>query len=219
MIYNIVAMQMLMSYWKTMSSRTCRPVLPKGSPHGYRTILPKPIPTDRTVESEMFSSESVLGCPHLASFEGSTASCTPVMSNLSVPANPLPPPGHNDEFKTAEIDFCAQLGSLPEYEVVSPAKAAVPTSRHSSPRSIYWWERTVTRLRSQVDTLNQRLLTQDALVFQWNAEWIQLCEENRTLRTDVKALRNARDLLLQEVSLELLRLDRMLMQHSERIGP
>ena len=139
------------------------------------------------------------------------------MSNLPVPA-PLPPPGHNDP-KTAEINSCAQLGALPENEVVTPAKAVDPTSRHSSPRSIYWWERTVTRLRSQVDTLNERLLTQDALVFQWNAEWIQLCEENRTLRTDVKALRNARDLLLQEVSRELLRLDRVLMQHSERIAP
>jgi hypothetical protein len=57
----------------------------------------------------------------------------------------------------------------------------------------------VNRLKAQNETLNQRLLTQDAILFQRNAEWIQLCEENRTLRSDIKILRHARDVLLQEV--------------------
>ena len=129
-----------------MTCGTCQPVLPKRSPYDYRPILSKPLPTDGSVESEWFSSEAILGSPHLASFEESIAYPTPVMSNLPVPANPLPPPGHDDEFKIAKINSCAQLRALPESEVASPVKALDPTSRHSSPRSVYLWERSLSRL-------------------------------------------------------------------------
>ena len=68
------------------------------------------------------------------------------MSNLPVPANPLPPQGHDGEYKTAKINSCAQLEALSESEVASPVKALDPTSRHSSPRSIYLWEMSLSRL-------------------------------------------------------------------------
>ena len=51
--------------------------------------------------------------------------------------NSLLPPGHNDEYMTAKINSCAQLGALPESEVASTAEAFDPTSRLSSPRSIH----------------------------------------------------------------------------------
>ena len=51
------------------------------------------------------------------------------MSNLPVTADSLLPPGHNDEYKTAKINSCAQLEALPESEVASPAKALDLISR------------------------------------------------------------------------------------------
>ena len=64
-------------------------------------------------------------------------------------------------------------------------------------------EREVRSLKTENDRLNSTLRAHDAMLFQRNAEWLQLCEENRALRTDLKSLESARELLLREVSVRL----------------
>ena len=61
-------------------------------------------------------------------------------------------------------------------------------------------ERALNNLKAENECLNNTLRSHDFILFQRNAEWLQLCEENRTLRTDLKSLQSTHELLLREVS-------------------
>jgi hypothetical protein len=184
-----------------MSVDGYRPILPKSLASGYRPILPKEILDRSTAEPKVGEPNAMPIHPHL---RGSVA---PVQESVQ-----LTPP---DEFdfdlltSTSDVGFTKAVGdhfdSAPlsdnqRHDATTTPLKDVPRPPRSSPRSIYWWERTVRRLKAQNETQAQVLQTRDAMLSQLNAEWIQLCEENRTLRTDIKIMRNARDLLLQEVS-------------------
>ena len=185
-------------------------LLSKGLASGYRPILPKIARKRSAAEPLIPEPISAAANPHLDIVDIVDQPSIPPMFDLAQIHPPRPDaslvPGF-DFPELPETQSSMQTFLLSDFE--TPAADQVTdvvqaSQRSSSPRSIYWWERTVKRLKSQNEALNQRLLTQETLLFQRNAEYIQMCEENRTLQTDVKVLRSARDLLLQEVSLFLL---------------
>jgi hypothetical protein len=168
---------------------------------GYRTILPKVSSEHSTIEPLVAEPNTFPIHPHLHRFEEPNSQRTPDMFDLELQSGPDSTPACDVDFAESGVGsdhYAPETLNLPEFHHHEAPKAPAIV-RRSSPRSIYWWERTVNRLKAQNETLNRRLLTQDAILFQRNAEWIQLCEENRTLRTDIKILRHARDALLQEV--------------------
>ena len=182
-----------------MSHDGYRSILPKGLAAGHRPILSKGLLDRSTAEPKVAEPNAMPIHPHLrgseASGHGSVQLTPPDEFDLDLLAN------------TGDVGFTKVVGDyvdfapLPDNHRQAATTPVNDASRgpRSSPRSIYWWERTVRRLKAQNEVQNQVLQTREAMFSQLNAEWIQLCEENRTLRTDIKIIRNARDLLLQEV--------------------